>query len=1162
MLLKKIVISCFFFFFIHTHALYAQTDTISTLKSLVKKQKDTTRVKTLCLLANAYLFVNLDTAQLFANLARQEAIHHAFEWGKQKSAFLSAQIAYENTPSQDIMPTIATPRNWFKKNNYLQDEIECLLFYSTVKSTQNGKLSVALLDEYILEKAQRSKNSSLIGQAWQGIEKHKPHLLDNAQNHYPGSLDSAIFYFKLTGDSVRLLLAEISEQLKAPGNPLIFEKCRLATEYSLKSKSTLLKIRQHAFMAINHAVHLQDDSTQHYLNKSIEFANYLGSKRNLIGIYKIKGYAYARQDRLPEALKNYQTAYDYAITLGNRVEGINILRQIISIHSLNGDYELATNLLIGLIEEAKVLHNAYLLNSGRRALGDIYVKMKNYEKAKTIYHETIAWSNTALSGSVQSNMQRVIFTELGHIYRVQNQFEKALFYYTGDTLSEHVAIWRKIDANFGLTQTYLDMGNTKKAVKEYNRILAEYPMGLIKKQSYFLLITGRVLIAQQQYEEGIAALENYLGNSKKALLQENKLAAYFDLYEANKAIGNHQKSLYYFENHQNLNYKLTEGKSAQNVQKMQADYELSLKESEIERLKQGQQISALKLAQQNNELALKKLYITLLVFSLLALCGIGYLVFRRLQLKKEVEKNEIKKEAEIKQLKSQQKASIAEIKNNLYANVSHEIKTPLTLIRVPLERFRRLAKGADKVVYDSLIKNTDYLLEMLNELLDVSRADANVIKLHPTLFNFAGFMAQIKVNFTPLFEDKNIDFSCNLKLDNDYYYGDENRLNSVMSNLLKNAYSNTPKNGSVICTVALNEKLTVSITNSGTQINTADLPHIFERFYRSSDTAYAGTGIGLAWSKQVIELHKGSIAVDNSHNNQVTFRFQLPVSKKMEKTMPHWHFKKNIPLVTNKHSPTNTKNLPHVLIVEDNLEMQKLLNDVLNEDFRLAFAADGEVGEQMAIELQPDLILSDVMMPKKDGFELLKALKENFNSSHIPIVMLTARTGHTNRLNGLNQNADAYIEKPFNAEELRAKMKNLLRQRKKLHKLFSQNPFLYSKKTKANPIDTDFMKRAQQIVEKHVADGSFSVNDFCTALALNRTSVNTKLKALTNQSIAEYIKNFRLIQAAKMLLDKDVPIIEIATETGFNNPQVFNKAFKKKYNCTPSAFRTRKQQQA
>lgn len=1131
-----------------------------SLTSILSQQEGRERVRTLLHLADCYYYIQLDTAISYANRAKKEAKKNNFEWGKYKSQFLSAKIQYENLHVDEVAPLVLSSHNWFKNNNFKDDQIESAIFYSHLMNINKGGPFVKKIDNNNLKEAEKSRNYSLLGKAWLNIETHKPNLLDNSKKMHLGSIDSSLTYFNLSGDSINLLKADLKVYILKAGRPEIFKKTKSWMQYGLSINNNVINELTSNFMALNHTLTRQNDSAQYYLDKSTKFITYRGSKRSKIMIHKINGYSHYRQENFVEALENYQKSYDYSVELGNRKEAINLLRQIAAIHGRQGSYNQAMKCLVVLINEAEELGNQYLFNSGRRALGDLYSRTGEYDKAKEIYFQTLAWADTALTGPVKSNLCRTTHTQLGEIYKIQKEYDKALIYFIGDTTSENVSANRRIVANFGLLQTYLEMGNIEKMITEYEAIFLNFPKKTIERQTNFLFFKGEVLIAQKKYQQGVKVLEEYLRNTKKIKVHENHLNSYQHLYKAYKELGKYKQALSFLEISQELKDSLKSGQTIQNAQKIQANYELSLKESEIEKLEQQKEISDLKLVKQENELSLRKLYITLLGFIFLILGGIGYLLFRRLQFRKEEEKREIKKQLEIESLKSEQKIEVAEVKNKLYANISHEFKTPLTLIRVPLQNFKTNASLEERTVYDSVLKNTDYLLEMLDELLSVSSMQSNKFELHFSNFNLTEFLSQIKLNFDPLFAEKNIQFDWVIKLDQNYFYGDESRLNIVINNLLKNAYSNTSKGGWVKCIVQSEQGFKITISNKGKQIDPDDLPHIFERFYRASENNYSGTGIGLSWSKQIVDLHGGTIRVDNSKNDQVSFSVQIPVIRNTEKTAANLNIKNKTQLIENNHFIIDVNHsqryLPHILVVEDNLEMQELLDNILKSEFHLDFAENGKVGEEMAIELQPDLIISDVMMPVKDGFELLKAIKENFNSSHIPIILLTALTDSISRISGLNQDADDYIGKPFDPIELKSRINNLLRQRLNLHKLFSENPLLYSKEVKCTPIDSDFIDRARNILKDHFSNGDFSVRDFCMELALNRTSVNTKIKALTNQSTAEYIKNFRLEKAAKMLIESNSTIIEICTDTGFNNPQVFNKAFKKKFNSTPSKYRS------
>ena len=564
---------------------------------------------------------------------------------------------------------------------------------------------------------------------------------------------------------------------------------------------------------------------------------------------------------------------------------------------------------------------------------------------------------------------------------------------------------------------------------------------------------------------------------------------------------------------------------------------------------------------------MRQLYIVVLIFGFLVIGLVSYVFFRRFRSKKEEEQKEIETRLELENFKTLQKAELAEVKNTLYANVSHEFRTPLTLIQVPIQNYLKKAAPADIPVFDSVLKNTGDLLKMIDELLDLSKMETGTVELQKSVFNLTHFLTQIKSNFTPLFKEKNIQLTWDVSFSAGSFNGDENRLKMVLNNILKNAYSHTPQNGFIECAVSINENqgLKIRILNSGDPINQKDLPYIFDRYYRADEFKYSGTGIGLAMSRQIVEMHGGSIQVRNIEGTGVAFEVLLPAG-----FMIHEPIENGIYTAANgngsmHHITTNGSELAQksdrskILVVEDNAEMRNLLKGILNEDFELSFGNDGEEGEKLAQTNQPDLVLSDVMMPKKDGFELLNVLKNNFGTSHIPVVLLTARADSTSRISGLNQDADDYIGKPFDAIELKARINNLLRQRKNLHKLFSENPLLYSKEIKCTPLDAEFIDKARQILENNYGDGDFSVNAFCAELALNRNSVNNKLNALANQSTAEYIKNFRLEKALKMLVETDTSISGIYVDCGFNSPQSFNKVFKKKYGCTPSEYRLQKQ---
>ena len=266
-----------------------------------------------------------------------------------------------------------------------------------------------------------------------------------------------------------------------------------------------------------------------------------------------------------------------------------------------------------------------------------------------------------------------------------------------------------------------------------------------------------------------------------------------------------------------------------------------------------------------------------------------------------------------------------------------------------------------------------------------------------------------------------------------------------------------------------------------------------------------------------------------------------------------------VPSQSVNYEKSEEKNKPTLLIVEDNIEMLNLIKNVLTEDFKLILAKNGEEGEEKARTQLPDLIVSDIMMPKKDGFELLNSIKNTIDTSHIPVILLTAKSDSRSKIVGLRQDADDYIAKPFDPDFLRERILNVLRGRKKMQEVFERNPLLLGQKIECTDLDADFLQKALKILEENYADGEFTTTQFCEKLSLNRNSVHNKIKAFTGQSTAQYIKNYRLEKATEMLLKTNETITAIYLENGFNSTQAFNKAFKAKYNCTPIEYRKKQQ---
>jgi DNA-binding response OmpR family regulator len=404
-------------------------------------------------------------------------------------------------------------------------------------------------------------------------------------------------------------------------------------------------------------------------------------------------------------------------------------------------------------------------------------------------------------------------------------------------------------------------------------------------------------------------------------------------------------------------------------------------------------------------------------------------------------------------------------------------------------------------------------------------------------------------------------------------------LEKVIINLLSNAFKFTPDGGKIQLEIRKIDHHTaadqgegvveVRIVDNGQGIPVDKLPHIFERFYQvdsSSTRIQEGTGIGLALAKELIELHHGTISASNNRKQGATFVLHLPlgksylqeneiVSRKDYRSINNVDLKVGplIPEYVDEPEPLNGNN-PLVLIIDDNKDMRLYLQEILGEWYQLIEAANGKQGLQSALEHIPDLVISDVMMPKMDGHQLCLELKTDERTSHIPVILLTARAGEEAKLEGLETGADDYITKPFSPVELKARVQNLIELRQRLREQFSKNFPLQLKDVTITSTDQQFLQRALDILEIHRSDTDFNSDAFSLEIGMSRSQLHRKLKALADQSTGDFIRTYRL-KYARQLIKKDFGnITQVAYECGYVSPSHFAENFKKQFGVSPSEY--------
>ncbi len=508
---------------------------------------------------------------------------------------------------------------------------------------------------------------------------------------------------------------------------------------------------------------------------------------------------------------------------------------------------------------------------------------------------------------------------------------------------------------------------------------------------------------------------------------------------------------------------------------------------------------------------------------------------------------------------------IAELRKQLYTNITHEFRTPLTLIISPLqEMIAGRFKGNMQQYQKIMLRNAERLLQLINQLLDLSKLEAGELRVQASESDVVQFTRAIAMSFESLALRKQIDFQLDLSPNPIPAWFDRDKMEKVLTNLLSNAFKFTSEEGRIRVLVRQQEKqVHISVEDNGIGIPAEQLPHIFKRFYQVEQPSMRqleGSGVGLALTREIVELHGGTIHVQSKENEGSRFDLYFPIDglqfsaqEKIQATRPTKTVataKTSLP-----HIPDFTSNNSRILlVVEDNADVRRYVVEQLQDRYQVLEAEHGKAGLELALTHIPDLIISDVMMPEMDGIELCKRLKQNEKTSHIPIIILTAKADRTDRLEGLQIGADDYLTKPFDSEELQLRATNLVQQRQQLIERFSKIGSVAIRPVKPVSPEEIFLQKAVKIVRERMEDEEFGVVELADALLMSRHQLHRKIKALTDKSPSVFIRSLRL-QAAKDLLQQgEYNVSEVAFRLGFNSLAYFSKCFAQEFGQPPSAF--------
>ena len=827
-----------------------------------------------------------------------------------------------------------------------------------------------------------------------------------------------------------------------------------------------------------------------------------------------------------------------------------------------------------------------------REISDLYADMDRSSQAMESLVRAIDWAKNLKS----QDPLAACYNSVGRLYSFQYQYKKAVDYF-----NKALAIRTILRDTFGLFFSYGPLGDLYINMEQYDSAIVYSSLALDIAEKYDRpslaaaqynavgiahLKTGRLEIAKDYFEKGLKAaissgngitenhvylnlsvLEHKRGNNQEAMQFAQKAVDFGksnDMLEyegegllylahayagAGKYVDAYETMLETFA----IRDTLFRREDLKRMAELETKYDTEQKEIQL-----AQQ--ELIIARQQN--AQKNMIIA---------GGVGLLLlggfFQYFRNRQKLKQQEAELALQLKKSEAEQLRKLDEVKSNFFANISHEFRTPLTLILGPLEQMmQNTLSGSPEKYYRIMHRNGTRLLGLVNQLLDLSRIEGGKMELRVSKYDLNQLVKIMAYSFESQAEQKQINLVVKTQAKAIEMWYDQDKMEKILTNLLSNAFKFTADEGRIeVTTFQQNDHAQVIVSDNGIGMSKDQQLHIFDRFFKTGAVSdlQASSGIGLALTKELVELHNGKIEVQSEEDAGTRFIISLPIGKthfkdaifiKPQKNNLYQNAKIQIePPLTESTSQYKGKGESLVLVVEDNEDVRNYIVEQIQEHFKVVIAENGKTGMEKALKLIPDLIISDLMMPEVNGIELCKQVKANEKTSHIPIIMLTAKSEKEDKLTGLEVGADDYLIKPFDKNELLIRAKNLIRQRKTLQAFIASQGFDFKPSEVAvNPVDKEFLKKVKTAIEESMDEETFGVVDLGKAVNMSRSQLHRKLKAMTGKSPNEIIREMRLARAKEFLEKNAGNASEVAFMVGFNSVAYFSKCFKDQYGFSPS----------
>lgn len=917
---------------------------------------------------------------------------------------------------------------------------------------------------------------------------------------------------------------------------------------SAKAQKDALRLHEaHLYISRYYWMKGMADSVKLHTEKCIEYATALNDQIRISDAYRRLSMLHDYQGNIDSSILYAQKSSDIATQTSDwDLQSRTILREG-NLYYRTRDYPNAISSYqkVDSIITANEVENDYL-GSALLNIALIYTYLKS-NKAPNYYHRALElYDNIGNAEGLNDVKLRFAEYERNHdLGKALKLGRDAYLFY-----QNHGHVVKASQAGETLARIYLRKEKPDSAFLLY-KAANEYALqsGHVDQIAKSYIGLGDYYSFVKDYYKAIdfyqKAEEKFSEIGKQFTLHE-KIAIYEDMASAYLGIKDYEKAYHYLNKFMVWRDSLTAATNNALVEELESRYQSEKKQREIDELTAKNM-----LAQKEKE---QQFYLLSGIALLVLIVAIFfYLLFRNRQ----------KTATKLKEL--------GEMKSHFFANISHEFRTPLTLIKSPVEK--QLAQPdlttERQADLSTISRNADRLLALVDQLLDLSKLESGQVQLQIIQADLPRDIRAMASAFKYLAEQKGIKYTCSIPARTNLCWYDQDVVEKITVNLLSNAIKYTEEGGQVeVVAVVSNTNLELSVKNTGQGINKKEIVRVLDRFYQS-DASHEGVGIGLALVNELTTLHQGRLTYSSKENGWTIFTVTLPVDKESFSTSDfatsdskelNERGVKTVSLPSFPDSEQlneqngNDATHPVLLVIDDNADIRALIKSLFDVEYQVLEADNGRVGIETAVQAIPDMIISDVMMPGIDGVELAATLKQDERTSHIPIILLTAKAGEAHEIAGLETGADDYVVKPFSNELLRVRVKKLIELREQLHRRYSRELVLKPNEVALTSTDEKFLQRVQELFDERLTDSQFNAQVFSREIGMSRMQLHRKLKALTGHATSELIRSQRLKTAAQLLQKGGVNMSEIGYSVGFNDPSYFSKCFKEFYGYSPSEY--------